>query len=95
MIPFVVVAWVFSTPPQYEAQAGVWVERPAYLNYSGDELTRYLPPAKVQLDRLSELMRDITTFSRPSSSAASKSAAVAVLTFPRAPQRRPEERRRR
>ena len=57
VIPFVVVAWVFSTPPQYEAQAGVWVERPAYLNYSGDELTRYLPPAKVQLDRLSELMR--------------------------------------
>jgi uncharacterized protein involved in exopolysaccharide biosynthesis len=57
VIPMIVVAWVFSTPPQYEAQAGVWVERPAYLNYSGEELTRYLPPAKVQLDRLSELMR--------------------------------------
>lgn len=57
VIPLVVVAWVFSTPPQYESQAGVWVERPAYLNYSGEELTRYLPPAKVQLDRLTELMR--------------------------------------
>jgi hypothetical protein len=57
VIPLIVVAWVFSTPPQYEAQVGVWVERPAYLSYSGDELTRYLPPALVQLNRLSELMR--------------------------------------
>jgi len=57
VIPLVVVAWVFSTPPQYEAAAGVWVERPAYLSYSGDELTRYLPPATVQRNRLTELMR--------------------------------------
>jgi hypothetical protein len=56
-IPLVVVAWVFATPPQYEAQAGVWVERPAYLSYSGEELTRYLPPATVQRNRLAELMR--------------------------------------
>jgi uncharacterized protein involved in exopolysaccharide biosynthesis len=57
LIPMVVVAWVFSTPPQYEAAAGIWVERPAYLSYSGDELTRYLPPATVQRNRLTELMR--------------------------------------
>jgi capsular polysaccharide biosynthesis protein len=57
VLPLVVVAWVLATPPQYEAQAGVWVERPAYLSYSGDELTRYLPPATVQRNRLTELMR--------------------------------------
>lgn len=57
VIPFVVTAWVLSTPPQYEAQAGIWVERPAYLGFSGDELTRYLPPATAQRNRLVELMR--------------------------------------
>ncbi len=57
VIPLDVAAWVFSTPPQYEAQAGVWVERPTYLSYSGEELTRYLPPATVQRNRLLELMR--------------------------------------
>src|SRR6266852_4325915 len=57
VIPLDVTAWVLSTPPQYEAQAGIWVERPAYLSYSGDELTRYLPPATVQRNRLVELMR--------------------------------------
>jgi uncharacterized protein involved in exopolysaccharide biosynthesis len=57
VIPLDVTAWVFSTPPQYEAQAGVWVERPTYLNFTGDELTRYLPPATVQRNRLMELMR--------------------------------------
>ena len=57
VIPLDVTAWVFSTPPQYEAQAGVWVERPTYLSYSGDELTRYMPPASVQRNQLLELMR--------------------------------------
>lgn len=57
VIPLVVVAWVFATPPQYEAQAGIWVERPSYLSFSGDELTRYMPPATVQRNRLVELMR--------------------------------------
>jgi hypothetical protein len=57
VIPMDVVAWVFSVPPQYEAQAGVWVERPTYLAYTGDELTRYIPPATAQRNRLLELMR--------------------------------------
>jgi uncharacterized protein involved in exopolysaccharide biosynthesis len=56
-IPLDVTAFVLSTPPQYEAQAGVWVERPTYLAYSGDDLTRYLPPAMVQRNKLEELMR--------------------------------------
>lgn len=56
-IPLDVTAWAFSIPPQYEAQVGIWVERPTYLSYSGDELTRYLPPATVQRNRLDELMR--------------------------------------
>ena len=56
-LPLDVTAWVFSTAPQYEAQAGVWVERPTYLSYSSDELTRYLPPAGAQRSRLIELMR--------------------------------------
>jgi uncharacterized protein involved in exopolysaccharide biosynthesis len=57
LIPLDVTAWVLSTPPQYEAQAGIWVERPTYLNLSSDELTRYLPPATVQRNRLVELLR--------------------------------------
>lgn len=56
-MPLDVTAWALSIPPQYEAQVGVWIERPTYLAYSGDELTRYLPPATVQRNRLEELMR--------------------------------------
>ena len=56
-VPLDVTAWVFSTPPQYEAQAGVWVERATYLSSSSDELTRYLPPASVQRGRLMELLQ--------------------------------------
>lgn len=56
-VPIDVTAWVFSTPPQYEAQAGVWVERATYLSSSTDELTRYLPPASVQRGRLMELLQ--------------------------------------
>ena len=55
-VPVDVTAWVFSTPPQYEAQAGVWVERATYLSSASDELTRYLPPASVQRGRLMELL---------------------------------------
>jgi capsular polysaccharide biosynthesis protein len=57
VIPLDVAALVFATPPQYESQAGVWVERPTYLSSSQDELTRYLPPASVQRNRLLELTR--------------------------------------
>jgi uncharacterized protein involved in exopolysaccharide biosynthesis len=60
VIPLDVTAWVFATPPQYEAQTGVWVDRPTYLNFSADELTRYLPPATVQRNHLLELMQTRT-----------------------------------
>lgn len=56
-LPLVVTAAVLSTPPQYEAQAGVWVERPTYLNYGPDDINRYLPPATVQRNQLTELLR--------------------------------------
>jgi capsular polysaccharide biosynthesis protein len=57
VIPLDVTAAVLATPPQYEAQTGVWVERPTYLNFGADELTRYLPAATVQRNHLMELMR--------------------------------------
>ncbi len=56
-LPAVATAAVLSTPPQYEAQAGVWVERPTYLNYGQDDINRYLAPATVQRNQLTELMR--------------------------------------
>ncbi len=60
VIPLVVTAWVFATPPQYDAQTSVWVDRPTYLNFGTDELTRYLPPATVQRNHLGELMQTRT-----------------------------------
>jgi len=63
VIPVDVTAWVFATPAQYEAQTGVWVDRPTYLNFSADELTRYLPPATVQRNHLLELMQTRTFIS--------------------------------
>jgi len=77
-IPLDVTAWVLSTPPQYEAQAGVWVERPTYLAYSGDELTRYLPPAMVQRNKLEELMRTRSFIS----DLVAGTALNAYLTYP-------------
>src|SRR5713101_1007436 len=56
-LPAVATAAVLSTPPQFEAQAGVWVERPTYLNYGQDDINRYLAPATVQRNQLTELMR--------------------------------------
>ena len=57
LIPLVVTAAVLATPPQYEASAGVWVERATYLTYSTDDLGRYLTPAQNQRSRLIELMQ--------------------------------------
>ena len=57
VIPLVVTAAVLATPPQYEASAGVWVERATYLTYSTDDLGRYLTPAQNQRNRLVELMQ--------------------------------------
>jgi len=56
VIPLVVTAAVLTTPAQYEASAGVWVERATYLTYSTDDLGRYLTPAQNQRNRLVELM---------------------------------------
>jgi uncharacterized protein involved in exopolysaccharide biosynthesis len=56
VIPLLVTAYVFATPPQYEAQAAVWVERPTYLVYSTGDINQYLTPAQNQKNRLAELM---------------------------------------
>lgn len=56
-IPFDVSAAMLATPAQYEAQAGMWVEQPTYLNYSTDDINRYLSPAANQRNRLVELMQ--------------------------------------
>lgn len=57
VIPLDVAAAMLSTPPQYEAQAGMWVEQATYLSYSTDDINRYLPPALNQRSRLAELMQ--------------------------------------
>jgi uncharacterized protein involved in exopolysaccharide biosynthesis len=57
VIPLDVAAAVLSTPPQYEAQAGMWVEQATYLSYSTDDLNRYLPPSQNQRNRLVELLQ--------------------------------------
>jgi len=56
-IPLVVSAYVLATPPQYEAQAGVWVERATYLTYSSTDVNQYLSPAMNQRNRLAELLQ--------------------------------------
>lgn len=60
VIPLVVTAYVLATPPQYEAQAGIWVERPTYLAYSSTDLNQYLTPAQNQKNRLAELIQTRT-----------------------------------
>ena len=57
VIPLDVAAAMLSTPPQYEAQAGMWVEQATYLSYTTDDINRYLPPALNQRNRLVELMQ--------------------------------------
>jgi len=59
VIPLVVAAALYSTPPQYEAQAGMWVEQATYLTHS-DDVNRYLSPAVNQKNRLLELMQTRT-----------------------------------
>jgi len=59
VLPLVAGALVFTTPAQYEAEAGMWVERATYLSYS-DDVNRYLSPAQNQRNRLGELMRTRT-----------------------------------
>lgn len=57
LIPLDVAAFVLSTPAQYEASAGMWVEQATYLSYSTDDINRYLPPSQNQKNRLVELMQ--------------------------------------
>ena len=57
LIPLDLSAAVLATPPQYEATAGMWVENAQYLNYSTDDINRYLPPSQNQRNRLLELMQ--------------------------------------
>ncbi len=57
VIPLVVTAYVLATPPQFEAQAGVWVERATYLTYSSTDVNQYLSPAQNQRNRLAELLQ--------------------------------------
>jgi len=47
---------VLSTPPIYETSAGVWIDRPTYLNYK-DGSNTWLTPVQVQSARLTELLR--------------------------------------
>lgn len=57
VVPLDVAAFVLSTPAQYEASAGMWVEQATYLSYSTDDINRYLPPSQNQKNRLVELMQ--------------------------------------
>lgn len=55
--PLVVVPFAFVlVKPYYEAWAGLWVERPAYVP-STDDWNRYVTPAQNQQQRLTELMK--------------------------------------
>jgi uncharacterized protein involved in exopolysaccharide biosynthesis len=47
---------IFSAPSYYEAFAGVWTERPAYLK-SLDESSSWLTPAQIQRDRITEMLQ--------------------------------------
>jgi uncharacterized protein involved in exopolysaccharide biosynthesis len=57
VIPLDVAAAMLATPPQYEAQAGMWVEQSPYLSYSTDDINRYISAALSQRNRLVELMQ--------------------------------------
>ena len=78
LIPLVAAAAVLATPPQYEASAGVWVERATYLTYSTDDLGRYLTPAQNQRNRLVELMQTRSFLA----AIARKTSLNAVLSAP-------------
>jgi uncharacterized protein involved in exopolysaccharide biosynthesis len=57
IIPGIVTPVAFlTTPPVFESAVGVWVDRPAYLNYK-DGLNQWAAPAVAQSTRLSELLR--------------------------------------
>jgi uncharacterized protein involved in exopolysaccharide biosynthesis len=60
--PVLIVAIVtpialMTMPTYYEAHAGVWVDRPTWLNVPVDETTRYLTPNAAQAVQLTELLR--------------------------------------
>jgi capsular polysaccharide biosynthesis protein len=78
VLPVVMVAAVFSTPPQYQATAGMWVEHPTYLSYASDEFNRYVSPAYNQRNRLMELMRTRTFLTEIASQTALSQMAVGL-----------------
>lgn len=76
-IPFVVGVALYAIPPQYEAQAGMWVEQATYLTHT-DDVNRYLSPALNQKNRLLELMQTRTFLF----AIAGKTSLVALTTAP-------------
>src|SRR5690348_4614009 len=48
-----------AAPVYYESWAGIWVERPTYLNYDNG-WDRYTPPAQIQASRLTEQLHTRT-----------------------------------
>jgi uncharacterized protein involved in exopolysaccharide biosynthesis len=48
---------LLTTPSYYETSAGIWVDRPTWLNVQVDETTRYLTPNAAQAVQLNELLR--------------------------------------
>lgn len=80
VIPLDVAAAMLSTPPQYEAQAGMWVEQATYLSYSTDDINHYLPPALNQRNRLTELMQTKSFLSEIADKAGLPSSGDAQLS---------------
>jgi uncharacterized protein involved in exopolysaccharide biosynthesis len=60
IIPLIVGPYALVTAPiYYESFAGVWVDRPTYLNYS-DSFSVYSSPSSQQANKLQEIMRTRT-----------------------------------
>ena len=60
LTPLVVMPFAFIlVNPYYEATAGVWVDRPAYIPNT-DESSRYVTPAQFQQARLTEMLQTRT-----------------------------------
>jgi uncharacterized protein involved in exopolysaccharide biosynthesis len=61
VIPLVVGPIALLTAPTYyETSAGVWVDRPAYLQATTSDFNPYLTPAQNQMNRLNDLLRTRT-----------------------------------
>src|SRR4051812_12045207 len=57
LIPLIVGPWaLITTPIYYESFAGVWVDKPTYLNYN-DNFSIYSSASSQQANKLSEVLR--------------------------------------